>query len=450
MPIHKIEPNLIPHIINIKTCYDNESRRNIKELSNTYNNYDHLFDLLNNLTKGQLTLEKLSAKKVLIKPNLVMHNKKNDDEICLRTNDNFILAVLEIILRKKPAKVVIGDAPIQGCYWNQVIKKPFLDRIHKLGIEYNTPIEIRDFRRTTFDPKLNNPPKERKPLSDYIIFDLGKDSTLEPVSNYTKKLFRVTDYSPNRLYDSHSPGVHRYCIVKELFESDVIISLPKVKTHQKTGLTNALKNLVGLNGDKEFLPHHRRGGTKTGGDCYPGFHPLLSLAEHVLDHANKTQGKWIYPVLCKAAIILWKLSLPSKYQNLSAAWYGNDTTWRMVLDINKIAIYGKADGTLSESPQRLVYSICDGIIAGQGDGPLNPDPLPLGIICSSNNTYLTDVIVSQLLRFNIEKIPLIKNALTKQKWSNVSIVLNNRKSSLLELKKISIKTIPPPGWVRYL
>jgi len=31
---------------------------------------------------------------------------------------------------------------------------------------------------------------------------------------------------------------------------------------------------------------------------------------------------------------------------LSGAWYGNDTVWRMVMDINKIISFGSLDGNI--------------------------------------------------------------------------------------------------------
>ncbi len=69
---------------------------------------------------------------------------------------------------------------------------------------------------------------------------------------------------------------------------------------------------------------------------------------------------------------MWKLSFPKKVHYLVAGWYGNDTAWRMVIDLNKIAIYGKQDGTISKTPQLQPHSLCDEIIGGQGDWPLNP------------------------------------------------------------------------------
>ena len=63
----------------------------------------------------------------------------------------------------------------------------------------------------------------------------------------------------------------------------------------------------------------------------------------------------------------------------SGNWFGNDTIWRMCLDLNKIVFYGNADGSLREpEPQnrKRHYVLVDGIIAGEGRGPLNPDPVP--------------------------------------------------------------------------
>ena len=36
--------------------------------------------------------------------------------------------------------------------------------------------------------------------------------------------------------------------------------------------------------------------------------------------------------------------------------------WRMVMDLNTIVNFGKKDGTISKTPQRLLYSLCDGTL----------------------------------------------------------------------------------------
>jgi uncharacterized protein (DUF362 family) len=436
--------------VNIETLFGNEQERNISFLSKAYEQPILLKEKIRKISKGVLdNTQIIAGKKILLKPNWVAHNRKENDEICLRTNDNFLLAIVEVILDCKPAKITIGDAPIQGCNWDKMLSRDFYKSIEELRVIHSIPVLIKDFRRVIFYPHKNNPAKERNPVSDYIIFDLGKESHLEPISS-AKTNFRVTNYDPDRLAESHTIGKHKYCITKELFDADVVISIPKIKTHQKTGITGALKNLVGLNGDKDYLPHHRVGGQGFGGDCYPGKNIFRRISEYFLDCANRQQGKKIYWFWIYLSKILWRFSFPKNVHHLAAGWYGNDTCWRMVMDINKIAIYGKEDGTMSHKPQRDIYSLCDGIVGGQGDGPLNPQPLPLGVICFSNNSSITDICIGTLMGFDIQNIPLLKQASQILEPKKISITINGQQSTLVHIAELSTPTIAPPGWADYL
>jgi hypothetical protein len=230
---------------------------------------------------------------------------------------------------------------------------------------------------------------------------------------------------------------------------DYIIALPKAKTHQKTGITNALKLIVGVNGDKDFLPHHRVGGTGFRGDCYPGKNLIRRSSECILDQANRLIGKMMYKPLCKISWILWRLSFPANVHHLSAAWYGNDTTWRMVMDLNVIAKYGRKDGTISEEQQRSILYICDGIIAGQGDGPLNPDPLPLGVVMISENAAQMDRALVAQMGFDLNMIPLVKESL-KLEDTDCLLYYNGEPVTLKEIAENGLQTIPPPGWLSVL
>ncbi len=383
----------------------------------------------------------------MLKPNWVKHSRNPEDEICLRTHDNFVLAVTKVILTMEPSLLIIGDAPIQGCNWDNMISGKLLKELNKLSDQYATPVQLKDFRRRTYRLSDNNPQSQLKPMSDYLIFDLGEESLLEPITVSGQSKFRVTNYDPDRMSSAHAPGVHRYCITNELFLADVIISLPKIKTHQKTGLTGALKNIVGLNGDKDFLPHHRLGGTRFGGDCYPGGSLLRYWSEIMLDKANRRQGKKIFWYWQKFSSLLWRLSLPGNEHNIAAGWHGNDTTWRMVADLNRIAEYGNADGTLSEKPLRKIFSLCDGIIGGQGDGPLEPIPFPLGIVSFTNNSLANDRAMSILMGLPIDKIPLLNSLPYKE--TECEIQLNNKNIRMEELGQYALKALPPKGWVNY-
>jgi len=435
--------------LNIQTVFDTDEDRTIRQLEKVYLDAGLLKDRLHKITSSHLTTDAIKGKKMLLKPNWVKHDNRTTDSLCLRTNDQFLLAALEVILEKKPAEVIIGDAPIQGGDWDRMVSRDFIKTAERIGKHYHVPVKIKDFRRAIFNPAKNNPVSERNPLSDYVIFDVGKESYLEPITNDNSR-FRVTCYNPDRLMDSHSSGVHKYCVTKELFKADVVVSLPKIKTHQKTGITAALKNLVGINGDKDFLPHHRMGGTGFGGDCYPGRNYLRYWSELSLDMANRRQGKLSFRSWSKFSSLLWRLSCPGNEHQIAAGWHGNDTIWRMVLDLNKIAIYGKMDGTLSKEPQRHIFSLCDGIIGGQGNGPLEPVPLPLGIICFSNHSFLTDVALGKLMNFDILKIPMLSAASALLNSGDFELMMNSRAIQLNELNAFAIKTIPPPGWVRVL
>lgn len=422
-----------------------KNNKSIGPLSNYYKSKSKLKKIL----LGLNTNIDLSNRTILLKPNWVMHSRNKDDEICLTTHPNFILATLEIILESNPRKVIVGDAPLQGCDWNRLISKSFYENISFYSNKYNIPIELKDFRRVIFNRKKNKVIKDRRDLSDYIIFDLKDKSFLEEISS-KKSIFRVTDYDPDRLAISHQKGIHKYCITKDLFKVDTIITLPKVKTHQKAGITNALKILVGLNGDKDFLPHHRVGGTGFGGDCYPGKNIFRRLSEYFLDMANHNIGDLKYKYWNFISKLLWKISNPNRYHQRAAGWYGNDTTWRMVLDLNLIAKYGNSDGTISNKKQREIYSICDGIIGGQGNGPIKPEPLPLGLISFSNNNALNDIAMTKLMGFDTNKIPLVKNSTSIFPLKDIVIKLNGKDIRLDGLDKYSTSAKPPPGWKNHI
>lgn len=439
----------IQGFVNIHTLFNENTERSVDVLQKFYNDRQHLLSIAEELAGKELTEEKVSGKRVLVKPNWVKHFYQKNDFLCLCTHDNFLLAVLEFVLLKKPASVVIGDAPIQGCRWDKLVTKEFTKEVETLSKRHHIPVVIKDFRRVIFDTTANNVDVERNPISEYIIFDVGKKSYLEPITSEGKNLFRVTQYNPDKFITTHKPGMHKYCITKEMFDADIVISVPKVKTHQKAGITCALKNIVGLNGDKDFLPHHRIGGTNMGGDSYPGKNILRYLSELALDNANRNKGKKRYWFWLRLSSLLWKLSFPGKKHQPAAAWFGNNTTWRMVMDLNMVINYGKSDGTLSDKPQRFLYSFCDGIIGGEGDGPLLPEPLNLGVVCFSNDSAYTDICMAILMGLKIEKIPLLTAAKSFMLNRKVSINLNGAPVNLDNLYKYRTNAVLPPGWQDY-
>ena len=100
-----------------------------------------------------------------------------------------------------------------------------------------------------------------------VEVDLGPQSFLDEL--YLRDVcvdFRVGDYAPEETLSFHSKGKHIYTIHRDVLEADVVISVPKLKTHEKVGITCAIKGTVGAVTRKECLAHYRHGNRQRRGD----------------------------------------------------------------------------------------------------------------------------------------------------------------------------------------
>ena len=358
--------------------------------------------------------------RVLVKPNFVLHkNQGRDGLLPLITHQSIIQAVVAEVLKANPAQVAVGDAPIQSCHFAELLRLTKLDEwaaeLQKREPRFKGII---DFRRTvsTFKNGVRSAQENRRAAEKYVLFNLGKDSLLEPLTD-GKDSFRVTNYDPRLMAKTHSPGNHQYLVAREVIEADVVINLPKLKTHKKAGITNALKNLVGINGNKEFLPHHRLGGAADGGDCYPDSDLVKRGLEFVFDRQNMTasptKGKMLATIGTQFERVM---RLKGDETGVEGAWSGNETVPRMCVDLNRVLLYGRADATFGETVQRRVLHIVDAVVAGQGDGPLASDELPLGLVLAGANASAIDWVGACLLGYNASKIPLLKHSFENFRW----------------------------------
>jgi hypothetical protein len=273
-------------------------------------------------------------------------------------------------------------------------------------------VRLADFRRTILlTGRLGGARLyDQRGLEHYVLFDLGRESLLEPLAEDADQ-FRVTVYNPDLLKQTHSRGRHQYLIAREVIDADVVLNLPKLKAHKKACITGALKNLVGINGNKEYLPHHRKGGSESGGDCYEGRSRLKAAAEQIYDVANRRPSGLLQSALAQCAeFSLRCASTMGADRNLEGSWYGNDTIWRTSLDLQRVLLYGRADGTMQTAPARRVISITEAIIAGEGEGPLAPDPVPSGFVTGALNAAAAEWAHTRLMGFDPEKIPLVRQA----------------------------------------
>ncbi len=150
-----------------------------------------------------------------------------------------------------------------------------------------------------------------------------------------------------------------------VMSADTIISVPKLKAHSLTGISVALKNMVGI------APSEFYGFPKKRGNALP--------------HGN------------------YKLTLK------------NDVLWRVILDLNRIVL-----GRYSGSPKEKKYlTVVDGVVAGAYSKTINSGdtywlavwkPVNVGAIIAGLDPVAVDTVSARLMCYRPEKIPTLVHA----------------------------------------
>ena len=221
--------------------------------------------------------------------------------------------------------------------------------------------------------------------------------------------------------ERHRGERHEYMLCRTPMDADVFINLPKLKTHKKVGLTCALKNLVGINANKNWLPHHTEGTPDQGGDQFPTTTTKAKLEHSWMGRAKRlVYGK---PLLSRMLVPLKKVGRlffgDTQKVVRSGNWHGNDTCWRMVLDLNKCLFDFDGGGQPRSKPIRYL-AVVDGIVGGEGNGPMAPDRKPCGTIIAGTHPAAVDMTAAMVMGFDWEKIRLLKNSFSMKERSFVS------------------------------
>ncbi len=141
------------------------------------------------------------------------------------------------------------------------------------------------------------------------------------------------------------------------------------------------------------------------------------MLEYAADQQNLSDSGKIGRVWGGVATQLNRvLHLMGDNLGIEGSWSGNDTIWRTGLDLNRIILYGEPDGSMAASPRRRVVHLADAIVAGQGDGPLSPQPLPLGLLFAGNNAACVDWFGARLLGYDPQLVPIVREAFARFRW----------------------------------
>jgi len=337
------------------------------------------------------------------------------------THGSVIRAVTDYILiaAGNTGSVSFGNSPTQVCQWGQVLKDTGADEVQQFYQAHGKPVKACDLRLFVLDTTSLGAVRgvERRDESGGVHINLGPDSLLAELDNRTEQRFRVMNYSPLRTQAFHSAGKHEYVVNRQILDADVIVSIPKLKTHEKVGISCALKGFVGTVGHKDSLPHHRYGSPVKGGDEYPDPANIFQRFSTVFHETiQKTSPDHAWGSLLRAANRILKRSIRSYTPVIEGAWWGNDTAWRMVLDLVRIATYCSKDGVMQEKPCRKQLALIDGIYGGEGEGPAYCTAVHCGVLLFGDNLPAIDSLNAALMGFDPSKIPLIQRAFTLKKY----------------------------------
>lgn len=310
---------------------------------------------------------------VFIKPNWVGSSWRascphKDNLYCVITHPSIIEAVTDRVAKALQGKgeIIIGDNPSIDADFNELMD--FIDLKH-LETKYDVPCEILDLRPLIctdlkYYGKLNRMVQQSGDPLGEVVVNLGKGSEFYGIN---PELFRgVFDEREETIF-SHTGDQQLYSYARSIYDADVYISIPKLKTHQKVGVTLNLKGLVGAVTNKNQLVHWKVGSPETGGDEYPSLDALNAAKDAKVTHRG--------------------------------AWPGNDTIWRMVVDLYR--------GLLKK--ERTYISIVDGVMGGEGQGPFCPVAKDSKKLILGFDLLKTDIVATRLMGIEPRRIKYLNH-----------------------------------------
>ncbi|MEW6624666.1 MAG: DUF362 domain-containing protein [Bacillota bacterium] len=236
------------------------------------------------------------SKKVLLKPNLVHPKKSGSGHI---TDSRIVFALVELLLETgfKEKSIVLGEGCGVGFAFATTLNET-MECVKAAGLQ---------------------PIKEKYGID---IVDLNKDVAVE--------------------MDVPDPLVmDKVKIAKTVLESDLIINLPVMKTHIRTGVTLSLKNMKGVLPGIEKRKTHKLGIDEGIADL----NSLVRTSLSVVDGIVGMEGNWEYPRDCVPLGLLIAGKDPVAVDTVCSKIMGFDP--QKIRHINRAA--EKQVGTMNES-----------------------------------------------------------------------------------------------------
>lgn len=409
---------------------------------------------------------------VFIKPNMIAekHELRNNEWDYVITHGSVIRPIIDYLYLAMDGKgnIIIGDSPQTDSNFKKIVELMGLEEIRSVYKNY------KDFK--IFLINLQNEFWIEKDgiITDYIklsgdplgnvLFDLGELSFFYELDQYNLKYYGAS-YDIEETNRAHSGGRHEYLVARSPLVADFFISIPKLKTHKKVGITLNLKGLVGISTNKNLLPHYTFGAPETGGDQFQKLDKVNKLENEItlfLKNKLKSKNPLFVFLARKGKKFAYKFFGDNKKFIRSGNWYGNDTAWRMCLDLAQILFYGNVDGSFRKnySERKKFFSIVDGIVGMEGNGPVSGDRKECGVIIAGFDPVAVDAVGAKIMGFDPLKIKIISKAfdnhglkITNLRYDEIECVSNsfNFNKKLLEFRyENSLKFKPHFGWMGYI
>jgi len=352
--------------------------------------------------------------RILIKPNWVLEEKTFTG--AMTTHGSVLRPIIDMLLAAFPsAEIVVGDIPLQATHLDRVWEQTGITALKRLYAEAGLPVRFLDLRRERARLHPTGFIEQREPLAGdplgYVRVALGGSSHLEPITGKGTR-FSVNDYEPGLAACKHAPGCHEYLIAGSVLAADLFVNVPKLKTHSKAGMTVCLKNLIGINGDKGWIPHFRIGPPAGGGDEFPDEIGRLMGFQAGVRRLLQGRSLFLYAVAQRCWSLVRK-HLEKRHGAMltqGGAWPGNDTLWRSILDLAAVVSRADAAGVMGTVPARAQLCVVDGIVCGEGEGPLIPTPKNIGVILCSRDPLVADLAAARVAGFDWRSIPYLQQA----------------------------------------
>jgi uncharacterized protein (DUF362 family) len=363
--------------------------------------------------------------RVIIKPNLVssrnLHQRIAGARLAASsTHGSLLRPIVDYALKAagRRGQVRVVDTPVEGCEIEKVagplgvfaviehlrgrghdvefldmrhfrVAPMFvLDDVRRAGRSWNLGLLVR--RRLSGDPH------------GYRVVDLARGSFLARPDSPRPSTLRFHRSHYRTPLAHHTEQRHAYSLPGTVLRADVVINIPKLKTHKKTGVTLSLKSAIGLSNEKYWLPHFAAGDPSRGGDEFDRPQGFFDALENKLSRFPLPGD---HSLVARAP----RVDAPSKV--IDGSWQGNATLWRTILDLNKILFFADREGRLRGEPQRRFVTVVDGIVAGEGEGPLGAVPVNAGLLIGGFDPSLVDVVATEAMGFDPDLVPVVRESL---------------------------------------